>query len=531
MSVRCAASLLLILIALVPSVWLAWRSRDVPHLGYFHDDSIYWISAKSLADGAGYRIASLPGSPFQTKYPPLYPLLLAGVWRAWPDFPANLRLAASLNWMIAAAYLALSCLAFHDFGARHVAALTALVALNPWVALGAASLLSELPFSVLAIAALALTERARDRASPWWLAAAAGAIAGLAYLTRVAGIVLLVACPLALLISKQRKRAVLFAASMLPAVAGWTLWSHLHRTAARDALSIYYTDYVGYYLRDLRLADLPLIVWTNLDSLICSLGGLFVFGLGDGVWGRSAARILAAAAIAGTVRLVRRHGWKAHHFFAAAHALLLLIWNFTPDQRFLIPLLPIALAGLACEFENLAGVLRASWQAGPANRAVAAGAGALLVAGLLFAGLRTADAFRTALPEFMNRHRKTSAAALSVYHWIDVSLPRDAALLAYFDPLVYLRTRRRASRFFIPSHVFYREDRAALAEACRSASDLARARGLTYALLTPGDPDIEIAGESRPAGERLLAANPDWKLVHQEPAGAVYQIKKPVSLN
>ncbi len=49
----------------------------MPHLGFYHDDSIYWVSARSLATGDGYRIESLPGEPYQTKYPPLYPALLA----------------------------------------------------------------------------------------------------------------------------------------------------------------------------------------------------------------------------------------------------------------------------------------------------------------------------------------------------------------------------------------------------------------------------------------------------------------------
>ena len=36
----------LFLLALVPSAWLAWRSRDMPQLGQYHDDGIYWVSAK-----------------------------------------------------------------------------------------------------------------------------------------------------------------------------------------------------------------------------------------------------------------------------------------------------------------------------------------------------------------------------------------------------------------------------------------------------------------------------------------------------
>ena len=36
-------------------------------LGLFHDDGIYAVAAKALADGDGYRIISLPGDPAQTK--------------------------------------------------------------------------------------------------------------------------------------------------------------------------------------------------------------------------------------------------------------------------------------------------------------------------------------------------------------------------------------------------------------------------------------------------------------------------------
>jgi len=32
-------------------------------LGLFHDDGIYAVAAKALADGDGYRIISLPGDP------------------------------------------------------------------------------------------------------------------------------------------------------------------------------------------------------------------------------------------------------------------------------------------------------------------------------------------------------------------------------------------------------------------------------------------------------------------------------------
>ena len=65
---------------LIPSAAFLWRNSDLPQFGDIHDDSLYYVSAKSLA-GGHYRIESLPGEPAQTKYPPLYPLLLSIAWR------------------------------------------------------------------------------------------------------------------------------------------------------------------------------------------------------------------------------------------------------------------------------------------------------------------------------------------------------------------------------------------------------------------------------------------------------------------
>jgi hypothetical protein len=89
-------SLLVFLVILIPSAQFAWRNRDMPQFGYLHDDSLLFVSAKSLASHGGYRIASLPENPYQIKYPPLFPLLLSLIWRLNPHYPDNLRLATVL---------------------------------------------------------------------------------------------------------------------------------------------------------------------------------------------------------------------------------------------------------------------------------------------------------------------------------------------------------------------------------------------------------------------------------------------------
>ena len=64
--------------------------------GVYHDDAIYVITGKALAQGYGYRLINLPGSPFQTKYPILYPALLSVIWKIWPAFPENLL---AMQWL------------------------------------------------------------------------------------------------------------------------------------------------------------------------------------------------------------------------------------------------------------------------------------------------------------------------------------------------------------------------------------------------------------------------------------------------
>ena len=76
--------------------------------GTYHDDAIYVTTAKTLATGQGYKIASLPYEPAQTKYPPLYPFLLSLIWRVYPQFPQNLTWMLLLSVVAAVSFLAMT---------------------------------------------------------------------------------------------------------------------------------------------------------------------------------------------------------------------------------------------------------------------------------------------------------------------------------------------------------------------------------------------------------------------------------------
>ena len=70
-------------------LYLAFAFSSPFSLGFFGDDAVYAVTGKSLAEGRGYRILSIPGEPLQTKYPPLYPALLSLVFRAGAQIPGG----------------------------------------------------------------------------------------------------------------------------------------------------------------------------------------------------------------------------------------------------------------------------------------------------------------------------------------------------------------------------------------------------------------------------------------------------------
>jgi len=62
-------------LAAVAAIWVvAWLA---PGIGLYHDDAVYLVTAKALALGHGYTIDSLPVPIPQTKYPPVFPAILA----------------------------------------------------------------------------------------------------------------------------------------------------------------------------------------------------------------------------------------------------------------------------------------------------------------------------------------------------------------------------------------------------------------------------------------------------------------------
>lgn len=295
-----AAGILVLL--LLPSIYLACRFARMDHLGALGDDGIYLVTAKSLAEGHGYRILSLPGEPRQTKYAVLFPLALAGVWKAAPRFPANLPWVTVFCWAFLPVFLVLSMRIARDFGVtgRRAWLLCALLATNPMVLLLSVSPMSELMCACLAMGSLIV---AGSAASPR-AALAAGLLAGAAYLTRTAALPLFLAGPAFFLLRRQYRRAAGFLAGALPPAAAWTLWARAHATPAPDISRAFYTDYFRVYSLNMSWQDGPKIIGTNIAHLFQSLGGALLAMPEEYAW----LRVAGIAVVLAFFLLVEKHG-------------------------------------------------------------------------------------------------------------------------------------------------------------------------------------------------------------------------------
>jgi len=524
-------------LALAPSAYLAWTLRAMPHLGFYHDDAIYWVSAKSLAAGDGYRISSLPNQPYQTKYPPLYAMLLAGIWRINPNFPSNLPLATLFAWVLLPIYLLTVWIFLRQcqFEWRVRSALLVMAGLSPVAAVFSFSLMPELLFTAFLLATVMLAERASDPNPAWWLPALAGICGALAYLTKSSAAPLLITVPLCFALRKQFTKAALYIAAMLPAMVGWQWWVSGHLSPSRDLVTLYYTNYLGYQMYDVPLRDLPLVVWHNLDAFMMGAGKLLTFDVPFG--SKHMERVVAVAAIAGCVRFALRTRKLQYPMTALGYSLALLVWHYTPDQRFVFPIYPLLLAGLWTELENVYQAISRSWRKPAfADRAAALAVGAALAAFTLFIAFTTVYGLFGFLPSLFASYRSDFAERQPAYEWIARNAPRDANVFAYDDPLLYLYSGRKSCNLPIPSKYFYHHDDIGLDKLLLSVPDFAAEQQLGYVVIARDDFYRDLHEHGAQRLRQVLESNRAFEQLYKNPDVAnpdvaIYRFNGPVTVN
>jgi 4-amino-4-deoxy-L-arabinose transferase-like glycosyltransferase len=490
-------SIIAIFFAVLVVVYVvAWRA---PAIGLYYDDGVYLVAAKAIAAGHGYTIESLPVPTPQTKYPPLFPAILAlfTLVSQQPYWLKLLPLGCAIGW------LALTRRLLLKMGASKNGALllVGLTAASPAVVFLSTNLLSESLFALLVTAALLslLEERAL----------LAGILAGLATLTRSAGVPLIAACILTLVVRRRFRSAVVLAAVATVMVAPWFGWSLAHVT--RDAYHTGSNVVISNILTGLP-ANEKLVVFTrNLLSLFAGPFSLLT-GMSNTI------SIIGTILVLVWCLFVRRQ--LVPDLFVTLYCVMLLCWIW-PPERFLAPILPLVLWIGWRVFQNskfreplVAAVLVAALIAGWAavSRLPAARANGY------FQTLGVAQ-------DNWNEMRK-------LFSFVRANTAPGSILLANLDPAFYLNTGRKSVRGFAPNgfDLFYAARQSAVTPD-QLSNVILRSR-VDYVVLTPdsGAPESPSFHKSVEALERggvldpisITGIAPDYRLlqVHGNRAAA-----------
>lgn len=217
--------------------------------GIVQDDGIYVITAKALAEGQGYRLINLPDSPSQTKYPILYPALLAVVWKLWPSFPANLLAMQLLTLLFGAMALGLTYLYVTTFSyfSRPVAISSGLLcATSPFFLFFSTNTLSEMPFAFFTVISMyALDRYIRALSSSRLEQSLIGISLALPFLTRTIGGVFVLVGLLILHLRRRPLRWVVLGATF--AALPWCMWMLIAPDWGQPIATAYYTNYLTWW--------------------------------------------------------------------------------------------------------------------------------------------------------------------------------------------------------------------------------------------------------------------------------------------
>ena len=503
------ASLGIILALYLLRATSSWSPHD---FGYLHDDTLYVGSARSLAQGSGYRVQSLPGTPAQTKYPVGYPLVLSLLWRIGGSLGQVLQGALLVNALCGCLFLVGTFRLLGQLGAGRLAALliTLLCSVHPMLVDLARMSLSDLLFVSLSIWTLWFAEQhlGPDKAAASLGWAGAVILGAAAVASRSIGLAVVGGVFMAAALRGLRWQAWTYLAGALPflGMLGWSALSRQPEAAGqlegyRQTL-LFYTSYSGFWRLSvpdastlLAQVQFNLVEMLKAPAMLCF--HLPVGGFQGGLW-QAVAIAISFLIVKGVFRERGPRTWHGVHFALLCHVPIVLLWNYTLMERLLLPFLPLFLLGAVAEGRGIIGRPLVVWrQRMPWGQRIA---GTLITVAL--GALVAYGGYRALWVIPAHTARQTAQrAALSVhkqaaYDWIARQTAPDHRFIAYEDGVLFLHTGRQAMRPIATSTAaFYQQDMAPLEHDLEHLGDTAVAIGARYWLVAEDDYHLESAGE------------------------------------
>jgi hypothetical protein len=540
---------------------VCWLSIDTWIVGLAHDDGVYMVLAKALAQGHGFVLDHLYGSPAQIKYPILLPFLLSLLWRVFPDFPNNLLALGAVPVLASSLGLGLT----YGFLRRRLG-LPWLLALLVCLATGlqyqfasfASSFFSEPLYFALSVGLLwlgsMLLSPSQAPSKPWPLV---GAIvcSVLLFHARMMGLTLVLALGLALVYQKQWQKALLYMGlTLLLTVGAWQLWTMPYSMPGLESpqwpLLHPYRPYGAEISENISSAPYLVAVGLNLGGLIGAflemMFPIFKYG-GDwqpGLLGQFQGPMATAWVLVGSLAAYVLFGylglanWKQLQrgtspsvvnttaaflaLYVFCYFAVILAWGYDNQAiRFLSVILPWLWILVFWPLWQVAWprLKAAQW----APRFIRqASVGPILAIGLwLIAvapmpqGMMNLLVFRQhhildpAFPWFWGEYQKTFA-------WIRHHVPPEVGVAGIWDPAIYLYTGHRSA------HVFY----AALARHAGQFTDESYPRlynslcanHIGVVALEPAQKDYRIVAPYNPVVLQLIKLYPQsFRWIYRTP--------------
>jgi len=186
------------------------------------DEVDYHYIASNLSHGGGFR---LENGQLTARRPPLYPVVLSGLYRVGGDVPAAARLFQVFLGVCLVPLVFFATRRFFTLGAAWIA--SCLVALNPFLIFAGAYLLTENLYILLLLAGVLVAAKGMPGPGSWRSAVIGGVILGLADLCRPTASLVALWIALAVFlfgggpIRRRLRRGVLLLAAVFLTLVPW----------------------------------------------------------------------------------------------------------------------------------------------------------------------------------------------------------------------------------------------------------------------------------------------------------------------
>ena len=508
-------------VAQQPSAWF----------GHYHDDTLYLVSAQALARDGAYTLPSVPGEPAQTKYPVLYPALLAiGLGLAGDAEVVSAGVAAGVTVNILAGllllYSAWRLAAQLGLGRIQRLVVTGCIALHPVVVHLSAQILSETVFAALLVTGLV---RAHDDLSaarkrvPWLSAL----LLALAVASRTAGLAGVGGMAIAAWMRGRRHTALAWVLATGAIFVGHQAWSlsagwrpEPGDSAGWVQTMSFYTSYVRFWF--LSVSDLPTFLAQlqfNVSEAL-KAPAVLIFHMPiqgfEGSWLQALGVMLSLGAVKGLWPV-----WKVSRHPAISGFLMywpvVLVWNFPLAERLLLPWLAVLLCGAVLEISAAVSAATSAFrERRPVPDRVASALILAALAVLVGYSLRWSWSRHDALWAAAAAKSRQQEAREAVWERLRTELAADSIVISYDDAELFLRTGRRAVRpIAFRTSAFYLQSEAVLAEDLERLGDVARATGANAWLTLPADFRLETGRDE------IVASTAEWLRDHATALDAV----------